>query len=77
MGASLPVDLNPGEAAFLDLARNALPNGPPIRVEVRPVVTLEPGPTPSICLASAETFDAVTGRTWALMPVGPPNSPGP
>ena len=68
------VNLAAGQADFLDLPRNLLPGGPPIRVEVRPVVTLTPGPTVPVCVASAETFDQLTGRTWAFyaMPGGPP-----
>ncbi len=70
VGPSERVSLEPGFAASLDLPRRATPPGPSERVEVRPVVTLDPL-APGNCVATAETFDVFTGRTWAFAPPGP------
>jgi hypothetical protein len=69
------VDLNPGQADFLDLNANTVVNQFGQRVEVRPVVTLLSSPTPSVCQATAEVFDNASGFSLlALQPasVGTP-----
>jgi hypothetical protein len=70
VGPSERVGLEPGFATSLDLPRQAIPPGPADRAEVRPVVTLDPL-TPGNCVATAESFDVFTGRTWAFIPPGP------
>jgi hypothetical protein len=70
------VNLNLGQADFLDVSATSL--GLPFgqRVELRPVVTLTSDPNVSACLANAEAYDPLSGRTWALQPQPPPNDPG-
>jgi hypothetical protein len=62
------VNLNPGQADHVDLsvALPAVQSGQ--RREFQPVVTLLPGPNgSSACQATAEVYDALTGRGWALL----------
>jgi hypothetical protein len=64
------VNLSPGQAAFLDVSAASLGVGFGHRVELRPVVSMMPGPNaaPSVCLANAEVFDSFSGRTSAWLP---------
>lgn len=72
------VDLNPGQADFLDLNANTVVNQFGQRAEVRPVVTPITGPTPSACRATAELFDTASGFSLlALQPVPSPFVPTP
>jgi hypothetical protein len=65
--AGKTVNLNPGQAAFLDVSAAALRVGFSQRVELQPVVivTSNPSAAPSACLANAEVFDSFSGRTSA------------
>jgi hypothetical protein len=65
------VNLNPGQADFLDVSAASLGLRFGQRVELRPVVTLTSDPNASACLANAEAYDPLSGRTWALQPQGP------
>lgn len=59
--ASMPVTLDAGEAAFLDVTESAT------RTEVRPVVTVTNG----ACVASAELFSNKTEATSVYFPPNP------
>ena len=61
IGTSMQVDLNPGQATFLDLP------GSSMRAEVRPAVTVASG----ACLASAEVYENQTAATAAYYPPNP------
>jgi hypothetical protein len=76
---SKTVYLNPGEAAFVDLPAGALGLSLGQRAELQPIVTLLPGANGfSACRATAEVYERVNGRTWALMTPQPqPDTPSP
>jgi len=68
VGPSLQVNLQPGQAAVLDLNSDTLGLEPGQRMELQPVVSTTPstaaGPAiPSACQANAEVFDNASGRT--------------
>ena len=68
VGMSMPVNLEPGQTASLDLTANMLGLQPGQRMEIQPIVSTMPSvtsgpPIRSACLGSAEVFDQVTGRT--------------
>jgi len=77
VGPAKTVDLGVGQGDFLDLNGSALMANPtpifppePVRVEVRPVVTMLPssgGGTPA-CIANAEILDTLSGFTLVLAP---------
>jgi hypothetical protein len=72
VGSTLPVSLNPGQAAFLDLpSQLVLPNvfG---RAEVLPRLTPLPGAAPAGCATSVEVYDQLTGWSRVFYPPGPP-----
>ncbi len=73
IGRTLPVSLNPGQAAFLDLPGALLPPSVFGRVEVLPVLTPLPGAVPGECVTSVEVYDQFTGWTHAFYPPGPAN----
>ena len=66
---SMPLNLAPGTGTTVDLNANALGFGLGREIEVQPVLT----PTApaaavaqnSVCIASVEVFDHLTGRTWS------------
>lgn len=67
-GPSLQVNLQPGQAAKLDLNSVTLGLQAGQRIELQPVVTVTPStaagaPISSACLANAEVFENDTGRT--------------
>jgi hypothetical protein len=70
--ASRPVDLKPGEAAFLDFAPSFAPvNGTdlaPLRAEIRGAVRPDDDLYAPPCKATVEIFDNVSGRTSILYP---------
>ena len=63
--APLSVDLAPGQSAFLDFHPGALGVAPDQRIEVHPVIALEPSPASSACTATAEVWELSSGRTVA------------
>jgi hypothetical protein len=74
--ASQRVDINPGQAAFLDLAPSFAPpaNGTSaglLRAEIRGALTPIDDQYAPPCKASVEVFDNVTGRTSILFPPEP------
>jgi hypothetical protein len=72
------VDLNPGEAAFVDLPASALGIAAGGRREFQPVVTLQPQPepgAPNTCGASVEVFDSLTGLSLVAIPQPDPSLP--
>ncbi len=69
--ASRPVDLKPGEAAFLDFVPSFVPpvNGTdlaPLRAEIRGAVRPDDDLLAPPCKATVEIFDNATGRTSIL-----------
>jgi hypothetical protein len=66
-----PVNLGPGQADHLDVAGNSLVPQYGQRVELRPVIAGAPGASASACAATAEVYDAVSGRTWIWVTPGP------
>jgi len=74
------VTLNPGQADFLDISAASLGVQFGHRVELRPVVTVlqtvsAASSAPSVCSASVEVYDPITGRTWAFSPMPLPDLP--
>jgi hypothetical protein len=68
----MTVNLNPGQATFLDLPGNTLVNKVGQRVEVQPVVTAFNSPgVANACLASAEVYLNGLGTTTAYFPPDP------
>ena len=67
------VNLQPGQAAFLDVSAASLGITFGHRVELRPIVSVMLGPNaaPSVCQANAEVFDSFSGRTSAWLPGSP------
>ena len=68
VGPSLQVNLQPGQAALLDLNSATLGLQEGQRIELQPVLSTTPStaarpPVPSRCMANAEVFDNATGRT--------------
>jgi hypothetical protein len=61
----LPVALQAGQAAFLDLPAALLGLSPGQRVEVQPLVMLTDGT--SACQATVEVFSTATGKTRAVL----------
>jgi hypothetical protein len=73
LGSTLAVNLSPGQAASLDLNADTLGLKLGQRIEVLPIVTVTPPvttgpPVASVCGASAEVFDQITGRTETYQP---------
>ena len=69
-----PIQINPGQATFLDLPASLLVNTLGQRADVRPTVMVESVPGMNACPGAsslAETFDVVTKQTWAAMSPGP------
>jgi hypothetical protein len=68
VGPSLQVNLQPGQAAALNLNADSLGLKLRQRTEIQPTVAIPPSttsvPTNFPCQASAEVFDRLTGRTW-------------
>jgi hypothetical protein len=62
------VTLNPGESTFVDLFWVTMGVAFGQRAEVRPVVTLLPGPNAGTASvqATVELYDILTDRTWAV-----------
>jgi hypothetical protein len=68
----LSVNLNPGQAAFLDLPGSLLVTKLGERAEVQPVVTLNNSSgVPNACVASAEVYYHGLGTTAVYYPPGP------
>ena len=68
VGPSMPVNLNPGMSTSLDLNSGTLGLAIGQVTNVQPIVTLTPPvtagpPDQSVCAASSEVFDRLTGRT--------------
>jgi hypothetical protein len=64
----MPVNLNPGMSTSLDLNSSMLGLAIGQVTDVQPIVTLTPPitagpPVQSVCAASSEVFDRLTGRT--------------
>jgi hypothetical protein len=79
LGTTKLVNLTGGQSASLDLAASAAAVKIGQRIEVQPMVTLSPmasGGPQSVCPASVEAFDILTGRTETFQPgeinPGPP-----
>jgi hypothetical protein len=71
IGPNLPVNLNPGLSAFLDLPSQALGLTTGQRTDVQPMVI---GPSQNqTCSATVEVFDQVSGRTHAFQSAQPAN----
>ena len=69
-----PVNLQAGQAAFLDLPAAVLGLTAGQRTEVQPVVMLAVSDSVSVCQATVEVFATATGRTRAvLIPQPPPD----
>jgi len=72
--ASQPVELKPGQAAFLDFAAGFAPpvNGAgPLRAEIRGAIVPIDGDYAPPCKATVEIFDNATGRSSIFVPPGP------
>jgi hypothetical protein len=69
VGTSMQAALQAGEATSLNLSAAVLNLKAGQRVELQPVVSVEASSNSS-CLASAEVFDNVTGRTWTYQAAG-------
>jgi hypothetical protein len=69
IGSTLPVNLGPGMGTSLDLNADTLGLRFGQRIEVQPVVTVEPlvggAAVTSVCQSSSEVFDHLLGRTWS------------
>jgi hypothetical protein len=66
--------LNPRHSGFLDFPASLMVNQFGKRAEVRPTLMVAPSSAAGACagvLASAETFDTLSGRTWAEVDPGP------
>jgi hypothetical protein len=68
VGPGMPVNLNPGMSTSLDLNSSMLGLAIGQVTDVQPIVTLTPPitagpPVQSVCAASSEVFDRLTGRT--------------
>ncbi len=61
----LSIALNPGQSTFLDFNPSALGIPAGQRIEVHPVITLQPSPVPSTCTVTVEVWDPSSGRTVA------------
>ncbi len=69
-----PQQVEPGHAVFLDFPASLMVRMFGQRAEVRPVVSAESVPGMAACagvVSLVETFDVVTGRTWAAAQPGP------
>ena len=72
--AAQPVDLKPGQAAFIDFAASFAPpvNGAgAMRAEIRGAVVPIDGDYAPPCKATVEIFDNATGRSSIFVPPGP------
>jgi hypothetical protein len=69
VGSTLQVDLQPGQATFLDLPGSTVVSGLGQRAEVQPVFT--PSFPPDPCVVSAEVYVNGLGTTAAYFPPGP------
>lgn len=75
-----PIQLDPGQATFLDLPASLMVNALGQRALVRPTVKVESVPGAGACagiVSEAETFERLTGRTWAAHPPSPNKPPNP
>lgn len=69
MGPSMPLNLAPNAGTSLDLNADSLSLKLGQHIEVQPILTVTPQvtagpPLNSVCLASVEVFDHLSGRTW-------------
>lgn len=78
VGKTLSVNLNPGQAAFLELPGSVLYPPEPLGfppVPVHPMVTLASATggdvSPTACVASVEVYITLTGQTTAYYPPAP------
>jgi hypothetical protein len=69
VGTSMQAALPAGQTTSLNLSADALNLKAGQRAELQPVVAVEASSNSS-CLASAEVFDNVTGRTWTYQAAG-------
>jgi hypothetical protein len=74
IGKPMSVNLNPGQAAFLDLLGTAVVRKIGQRAEVQPVVNVNGDGVPNACIASTEVYDNFTGQTNVYYPPTP-NAP--
>ena len=75
-----PQQLDPGQGTFLNFPASLLVNALGERALVRPTVKVESVPGAGACpgiVTVAETFERLTGRTWAAHPPNPNKPPNP
>jgi hypothetical protein len=73
-GNGVPVNLQPGQSAFLDFIANTALTQLGQRIALRPAVTLTQDVGPNACHSTAEVFDNFTG--FSLLALVPQPDPG-
>jgi len=70
IGKPMSVNLNPGQAAFLELPGTAVVSKFGQRAEIQPVVDVVVG-VPNACIASTEVYTTLTGENAVYFPPVP------